>query len=412
MMKKVLFVIEYYSVKYGGVKLKGRNKKLKIALIAIVLLIAIPFAAFKLQGISLVKSSENNELSETADSEEEKSLKENKTSAEDKKKDKSEEKEKSEEEKVSQRVTFMGVGDNLIHDNVYRDALQDDGTYDFKPMYEKVGDLISEKDIAYIDQETIIGGDEFGLSGYPVFNTPEDMAPNVKDVGFDIVNIANNHVLDKGPQGIINTREIWDQQGLTVDGAFATEEQSREIPVIEKNGMKIAFLCYTYGTNGIIPDTDWRVRYFDEENIRRDIEEAKKISDFILVSAHWGDENFIGKTEYQENYANLFNELGVDVVLGTHPHVIGPVEEKVNADGEKTLVIYSTGNFLSAMYDRDNMLGYTATFDFVNENGEKRIENIKMIPTVTYYEFTPRGTWGISKYINWTTIQMNWDTVI
>ncbi len=239
----------------------------------------------------------------------------------------------------------------------------------------------------------MIAGDEFGISTYPAFNTPEDMAQDVKDLGFDFVNIANNHILDKGSKAVTSSLKIWEDIGIDVDGAFSTKEDSERIPVVEKNGVRIAILCYTYGTNGIKPDTDWRVRYFDDEKIRNDIKKAKEISDFTLVSAHWGEENLIGKSEFQRKYARLFSKLGVDVVLGTHPHVIGPIEELVNESGHKTLVIYSTGNYVSAMYNRDNMLGYTATFDFVQKGDSKSIENVKMLPTVTYFEESPSGRW-------------------
>lgn len=292
-----------------------------------------------------------------------------------------------EKQEDGRRITFVGVGDNLIHSEVNEAAQQEDGSYNFLPMFTEVSELIKEKDLAFINQESIIGGDELGLSSYPAFNTPEDMSQNIKDLGFDLVSISNNHTLDKGKKGVENTLEIWKSKGVVVDGAFSSEEASKEIPIIEKNGLKIAFLAYTYGTNGIKPDKDWRVRYLNEENIRRDIEQAKSSSDFVLVSAHWGKENYYGKTDYQEYFADLFNELGVDVVIGTHPHVVGPVEELYNSEGEKTLIIYSTANFISSQRTSvDNMLGQIATFDFVKEGENKRIENIVMVPIVTYYE--------------------------
>lgn len=294
-----------------------------------------------------------------------------------------------EEEK---RVSFIGVGDNLIHNIVYEDALTKDGIYDFKPMYSEFEDLIKGKDLAFINQESVIAGDDRGLSSYPTFNTPEAMAQNLVDVGFDIISNANNHILDKGAKGAIRTLEIWGEKEVTIDGAFLSQEDSEKVPVVESNGMKIAYLAYTYGTNGIKPDTDWRVRYLNEEKIRKDIAKAKEISDFILVSAHWGDEYNFGITDYQKKYAKLFNDLGVDVVLGTHTHVVGPVEELVNDVGEKTLVIYSTANFLSGQVSNiDCMLGQIATFDFVKKGQNKKIENIKMIPTITYSEGNVTG---------------------
>lgn len=126
------------------------------------------------------------------------------------------------------------MGDNLIHSEVNEAAQQEDGSYNFLPMFTEVSELIKEKDLAFINQESIIGGDELGLSSYPAFNTPEDMSQNIKDLGFDLVSISNNHTLDKGKKGVENTLEIWKSKGVVVDGAFSSEEASKEIPIIEK----------------------------------------------------------------------------------------------------------------------------------------------------------------------------------
>ena len=286
------------------------------------------------------------------------------------------------------RVSFVGVGDNLIHNVIFEEAQLEDGTFDFKPMFENVAEDIEVADLAFINQETLMGGDDFGFSGYPAFNTPSDMADNLNTLGFDLVNGASNHSLDKGKQGVINTLEIWDKQkNMVFTGVFDSQEERDTIPVIERDGVTFSFLAYTYGTNGIEPDVSYRLNYFDEALITQDIERAKQISDFVIVSAHWGDEHMLEPNEFQKKYAQLFADLEVDAVIGTHPHVIQPIEWVEGKNGNQTLVVYSLGNFLSAMSTgtENNMLGGMISFDFVMAEEEKTLENVKWDATVMHY---------------------------
>ncbi|WP_034552131.1 CapA family protein [Carnobacterium funditum] len=290
----------------------------------------------------------------------------------------------SEEKKIS----FVGVGDNLIHDVIFEEAQLNNGSFNFKPMFENVAEEIEQADLAFINQETLIGGDAFGFSGYPAFNTPSDMADNLNELGFDLVNGASNHSLDKGKQGVLNTIEIWNkQENMIFTGVFASQEKRDAIPVIKRNGVTFSFLAYTYGTNGIKPDSPYRLNYFDEALITQDVEKAKEVSDFVIVSAHWGDEQMLKPNAFQIDYAQLFADLAVDVVVGTHPHVIQPVEWIEGKDGNQTLVVYSLGNFLSAMSTgtENNILGGMVSFDFVVNKGEKVIENVNWDPTVMHY---------------------------
>ncbi len=287
------------------------------------------------------------------------------------------------------RVSFMGVGDNLIHTGIFEEAQLEDRTYDFKPMFENVTNEIEAADLAFINQETLLGGDEFGFSGYPAFNTPSDMAGNLNELGFDLVNGASNHSLDKGEKGVLNTLEIWnEQENMVFTGVFDSQEERDAIPVIERDGVTFSFLAYTYGTNGIEPDVSYRLNYFDEALITKDIERAKQVSDFVIVSAHWGEEHMLEPNEFQKQYAQLFTDLGVDVVIGTHPHVIQPVEWMEGENGNQTLVVYSLGNFLSAMSTgtENNMLGGMISFDFVLTEEEKAIENVKWDGIVMHYK--------------------------
>lgn len=291
------------------------------------------------------------------------------------------------------KVSFIGVGDNLIHEMIYLQAdkaagKEGDGTYDFTPMYAHVKKDIESADLAYIDQESIIGGDDLGISGYPTFNSPDQVARDVAATGFDLVNTANNHCLDMYQTGIDHSSKIWNEQkGIITAGTYTSKEDRNTIRIIERNGIKFSFLAYTYGTNGIEAPHDYSVAYFDEDQIRSDVAEAKKISDVVIVSAHWGDENVSEPNEFEIKYAQLFADLGVDVVVGEHPHVIQPVEWVKGKDGNQTLVIYSLGNFLSGMLDVNNVLSGMIRFDFVknNESGEIQIKNVKWEPLITHY---------------------------
>lgn len=302
-------------------------------------------------------------------------------------------KEKTTKKDGNTTVSFVGVGDNLIHEMIYKQADRaagsvNDGTYDFTPMYAHVKEDIKKADLAYIDQESIIGGDAIGISGYPTFNSPAQLAKDVASTGFDMVNMANNHCLDTYQKGINFSSSIWKQQkGVIAAGTYTSQEDRDTIRTIEKNGIKFSFLAYTYGTNGIEAPSPFSVAYFDEAQIKKDVAAAKKISDVVIVSAHWGDENVSAPTAFQKKYAQLFADLQVDVVIGEHPHVIQPVEWVKGSEGNKTLVVYSLGNFLSGMLDVDNVLSGMIRFDFVRDKDSKKIEvkNVKWEPLITHF---------------------------
>lgn len=294
-------------------------------------------------------------------------------------------KQKTQESKVS----FVGVGDNLIHDTIYKQAQQSDGSYDFTPMYSNVKKDIEKADISFINQETILGGSELGLSGYPMFNSPSEIAKNLKDTGFNLVNLATNHCLDKSQQGIDNALAAFKKQsGMTFNGIYDSNEAYQQIPTFKKEGITFSFLAYTYGTNGIEAPNNYSVSYFEDEKIIADVAAAKKVSDAVIVSAHWGEENEFAPSDYQKHFAQLFASLGVDVVIGTHPHVIQPIEWLNGQDGKKTLVAYSLGNFLGGMLSVDNAISGMLKFDFVKDKKTKKIniENVVWEPLIIHFE--------------------------
>lgn len=286
------------------------------------------------------------------------------------------------------RISFIGVGDNLIHENVIWAAETPDGSYDFSNMYENIAADVENADLAFLNQETIFAGPDYPYSGYPSFNTPEQLGTNMVDLGFDLINGATNHTLDFGAAGATYALDFWKQyEDVRYTGVFESEEASREIPTIERDGVTFSFLAYTYGTNGIEPDTNWRVNYFDEEKIRTDVAKAKEVSDVVIVSAHWGDENTYVVNEYQKYYGQLFADLEVDVVIGTHPHVIQPVEWLTGTNGNEMLVVWSLGNLLAHALDDINTLGGMISFDFVVTEEETAIENIVFRPTVSHFSY-------------------------
>lgn len=293
-------------------------------------------------------------------------------------------------------VTFVGVGDNLMHDTIYvpadgRAGVYGDGVYDFDSFYKNIKDDISKFDLRYINQESIIAGNSFGISSYPKFNSPQPLMDAVVDAGFNVINMANNHSLDRGETGINNSIKLWNSKDVYHFGVYDSQESRNKTHIIEKNGIKIAVLSYTYGTNGMLPVNNYAVAYLNEKDVRRDIENARNQSDFILISVHWGEEGIEQLDSIQQKYGNLFSELGVDVVLGTHAHRIQKVEWKENSSGKKTLIYYGTGNFVHNMLKPTTYLEGMASWTFVKDGSKKYIDNAKFTPLVFHLE---RGAYG------------------
>lgn len=250
---------------------------------------------------------------------------------------------------LESEASVVAVGDNLIHPEVYNDAKTGKNSFDFKPMYELVKKDIKNADIAYVNQESPLGGDDRPYHGFKRFNTPSSVAQDLVDTGFNFVNGSNNHAMDQGESGINNSIHTWDKfkDKVLFTGVFNSQEARDEIPTKTVNGIKVSMLSYTFGTNGIKPSHPYTINTFDETQIKKDVKEAKKHSDAVIVSAHWGNEGHHMENKTQERYAKVFADAGVNVVLGMHPHVIEPVKWVKGKDGNKTLVAYSLGNFLN-----------------------------------------------------------------
>lgn len=305
-----------------------------------------------------------------------------------------------EPEPVVQKVTVAAVGDNIVHSSVLSDAADNaagtDKEYDFVPMFENVIDVIEAADLAYINQESPIAGKEsMGYTGYPMFNSPEQVGYDLRDMGFDIVNIANNHMLDRYTSGYQKTIDFWKGiEGITYIGGYENKDDYENIRIVEKNGITIAFLAYTYGTNGIYLDSSSEMVIplcdsYSNDEIDRQTKLAREMADIVIVSMHWGLEHWndnLVPTELQKQQAEIIINNNADVIIGSHPHALEPMMWQSRPDGGRTLVIYSLGNFLSGMEYMRNHVGGIAGFDIVKCDETAYVENASFIPTVCHFD--------------------------
>ena len=253
-------------------------------------------------------------------------------------------------------------------------------------------------DVAVINQETIISesNEIRGANGGALlFNSPPEVADAVIDLGFDVFTMANNHLLDFGPEALEESINFWNrkaqQYDLTVLGAYLNEEDANRIRVREVNGVKIAFLAYAEHINGFeIPDySSLRVvMNYEEDVIERQIKEARELADVVIVAAHWGGEDTFEVSDDRIELANKMINWGADVILGGHTHTPQTMEWITRDDGTKGFVFYSLGNFICAQTDNFNLVGEMADFDLVvnGETGEVTIEDVGVIPTIVHYD--------------------------
>ncbi len=299
------------------------------------------------------------------------------------------------------RVSLVAVGDNLIHNTLISAGEQEDGTLDYTSFYANIKNDISSADVAVINQETILGGSTFEYTGYPTFNSPWEIGTAAIDAGFDIFTCATNHSLDKGYSGIEQECKFFSEHPEVVHvGTNTSQEEYNSILYYEKNGIKFAILNYTYGTNGIpIPEgREWCVNMMDKDKITTDVKAARENADVVIVFPHWGTENSTEVSDYQREYVSLFSELGVDIVIGTHPHVLQPVEWVTNeTTSKKMLVYYSLGNFISHQTSLKQLCGGMAQIQIEKKGDEVSITSAKLTPVVCWYKST-NGKYAFSVY--------------
>lgn len=302
----------------------------------------------------------------------------------------------NEEESVTEKknaenakVTLLAVGDNLIHNTLIAAGEQEDGTLDYNSLYASIKPDIEKADISVIDQETVLGGSSFEYTGYPLFNSPQEIGDAAINAGFDIFNCATNHTMDMGWAGIEKELEYFSSKKDVVKlGINADEKSYNSITYYEKNGITFALFNYTYGTNGIpLPDDkSWCVNLLDKEKVTADIKEAREHADVVIVFPHWGTENSHEVSDYQKEYTKLFSDLGVDIVIGCHPHVLQPVEWVTNEQtGKKMIVYYSLGNFISHQIELDQLCGGMAQLTIEKHGDEIEITSAKLTPIVCHY---------------------------
>lgn len=303
-----------------------------------------------------------------------------------------EEKSTTQQQELYSKVSFVAVGDNLIHDTIYKQAAaRTSNGYDFSFAYEKIADKIAQPDVAILNQETIIST-EHNVSSYPMFNSPVEVGEEMIKIGFDVFNLATNHSVDCGEKGLISAINFWKSKNVITTGAYLNEDDFNDIPISEVNGVKIAYLGFTEQTNGLSLPSDTQVVLVlakDEYRLQTSIMKAKEMADFVVVNAHWGNKYTHEPTEEQRTLAQKLASWGADVIIGTHPHVIQPVEYITNSDGRKTLVAYSLGNFISAQNRGPRMLGGMLNFEIVKNNttGAITFENVKFSGVVTHYGY-------------------------
>lgn len=306
------------------------------------------------------------------------------------------------------RVSFVAVGDNLPETSIgaYADACAGeagDGLYDYRPIYAAVKPYVESADLAYIKQETHLGGDEIGPRGWPSFNTTDAMADAIVDAGFDLVASASNHAYDWGYFGAVeHSRSVWNQKPVAFTGTAVNEEEAQAIPVVERDGISFALLDYTYGVNGYAQGDlpAYAVNFIDEERIAADVARAHEMADVVLVAMHWGTENLTEADAEQQRLAQFLADLEVDVVLGSHPHVIGPLAWVQGASGHRTLVAYSLGNFISRHEAPalENELEGMLSCDFVREDGVVSIQNVVWTPLVNHTEEGAFSVYALKDY--------------
>lgn len=318
---------------------------------------------------------------------------------------------KKEPEVKTSKLSLVMVGDGLLHSSVYNDAYKD-GAYDFKPQLEYIKPIVQNYDLAFYNQESILGGTSIGLSDYPTFNSPWEFGDAMIDAGFNLVSLANNHTMDRGEKAIINSCEYWKTKDVLTAGSYCSSEEANEIKIKEKNGIKYTLLAYTYGTNGIsVPSgKEYLVNLYSDEKAKNDIEKVRDKVDLLIVSMHWGTEYRSEPTEEQQRQANYLSSLGVDIIIGTHPHVIEPITY-IN----DTLVIYSLGNFISAQStnnDYNTMVELMTSVDVIKEekDGQATIKLDNLNNELLYNYYKKGSRWTDFKVIPFSQMNSNYNS--
>lgn len=282
-------------------------------------------------------------------------------------------------------ASVIAVGDNLYHQSLIDAGASEDGNWNYDKIYTHITDAIKDADIRMIDQETVFTTDHDSVSSYPSFATPTEVGDAIVKAGFNVVESANNHIDDFGEGFLTDTLNFWKTKypDVTLLGIHDSQEDADTVKIREVNGIKIAFLDYTYGTNvGGIEGKDYMIDMIRKEKITTMIQKAKQQADCIIFVAHWGTEDETMPNEYEKQWAAYLMEQGVNVIIGGYPHVLQPYGRISDGKGNETVVFYSLGNFVSTQQKLEELLGGMAKFTIQKtvENGKTSIQILT--PTV------------------------------
>lgn len=304
-------------------------------------------------------------------------------------------------------IHLMALGDNLMHMGVVYSGKQNDGSLNYDFLFDEISDFLEKADIKIINQETPLAGNQRGFSGYPNFNSPTEVGDAIADAGFNVVLQASNHSADQGIDGIDDCVAFWRSHPEVLLTGIHEPADSPEIPLLTVKDKTFAILNYTYGPNyGSAPDSlssrmnilcavNEQTKAIDYTTLNpqviEDIKSAEKVADMVIVCPHWGTEYETTPSSYQKNFALQMTEAGADVIIGTHPHVVQPVELIEAANGNTALCYYSLGNYVSTQKKGKSMLEAMAWITFhVTENGiSLAMEDTGVIPLVCHYTSGP-----------------------
>ena len=279
-------------------------------------------------------------------------------------------------------LKLLVAGDVLVHPDVWESGVREDGSLCYTHLFTHVKDRIQRCDVALVNQETVLGGSRRGLSGFPRFNSPFEIADAEVEAGFTSVLHANNHAMDQGYDGLCSELDFWHTKHphisvLGVAQPFYERASWAHACTFEKDGLKVAVLNFTYGTNGITDPAD-AVALLEPKQVDAAVRQAKLAADIVVACPHWGYDRMSTPDDEQRTWAQRFLELGVDAVVGGHPHVIQPVEVLKRNDGHEMPVFWSIGNFVAAQRDLPCLLGGIATLSCVKDACGARVDSWEM----------------------------------
>ncbi len=302
-------------------------------------------------------------------------------------------------------ITLLATGDNICHTQLYEKAWLGDG-YDFKPYYAGIKDFISSVDIATVNQESPMATAIASPSGFPRFNTPSAMGAALIDAGFDLINLGNNHIYDQGSEGAMLTKQYFDEHDTPSVGLYTNWDDIFKIRVIEKNGIKVAFVSFVEMTNHD-PDASKGDIVFlqDDQTITSQLEAAKEVSDIIVAHVHWGEENTRELTDSQLERSQWLVDKGVDIIIGNHSHILQKMTVLTRtSDGQKCPVAYSLGNFFSNQDHPDQLISalWVLTITKDPESGEVYPDRMGVVPLVTHYSDSDRSDFALIPVCEYT----------